>query len=582
MRKSFQRIRDFLGPDSVLFLGDLFDGGREWSNDPGARKAIDKQELVSSEKQWREYGQRYWMKEYRRFGKVFFDTWAHNRQPLREGQRGRRFIAGLPGNHDLGLGGGIRLPARKRFTAFFGEMNRVDVIGNHSFVSLDTVSLSAKDQVDVDAGTQGVRDTDRLKSIWEPVGQFLHEVGARKARAIDQELRVLDGRPEYDAMDSIIYELGDARSHTIDQQPYADTDIPSIVLTHVPLYRSQGTPCGPLREKYPPAQKPTAEGEYVDKDDRNSIQVAAGKQYQNVLTPAISNEIIEQVQDVSHVFSGDDHDYCEIIHREYTSKGGGVREITVKSTSWAMGVRHPGFLLVSLWNPIDAKGKAISPDLARKGTIQTHLCLLPDQLTLFIRYGVLLVATLAALTVRAFRTTRRSKHYGRASRKLDTGFPPSSSSSYLPTTRTDSSSAVSAGISLKDLSRPRPRSNTATHSSSSNNSSSSAAEQALQQQNGSLNARSTAMRSISPGYNLPAEEGAAAATRGLMKDIGDDNDNEWNNDNNNRDFEGIGTAGNKRGKKGSGVLAVWNEFSTSIRQVAVVVLAWYAYLLWTS
>ena len=545
MRKSFQKIRDILIPDSVLFLGDLFDGGREWSNGPDDN--AEKKELVSSDKEWRRYGQTYWMMEYRRFGKIFFDTWLRTKMPSRHGQRGRRLIASLPGNHDLGLGSGIRVPARQRFTAFFGDINRIDVIGNHSFVSLDTVSLSAKGQVDVDTGIQGLREGDQNKPIWEPVDQFLHEVTARKARAIDREIRAQNGRPEHEPMDSTIFGLDDPRSHTIEQQPYGDTDMPSIVLTHVPLYRAQGTPCGPLREKYPPAQKPTADGEYIEKDDPNSIQVAAGKQYQNVLTPAISNEIIDLVGDVSHVFSGDDHDYCDLVHHEYTSKGGGVREVTVKSTSWAMGVRHPGFLLVSLWNPIDANGKAVSPDSASKGTIQTHLCLLPDQLTIFIRYAILLIATLLLLTVRAFRVIRSDNS---TTRKQHTA-------SYLPTRRDDSSS-----INLKDPpTSVRPRSNTATHSSSN---SSSTSEQ--HSQNGGLNVRSAAASrpcSLSPGYGLPAEERTS-----LMEE-------DWNN----IDLNSVGSAGQKAGK---GLFAVWNEVSKSTRQVAIIVLGWYFYLLWTS
>ena len=536
-----------LVPDSVVFLGDLFDGGREWSNDP--RNKVKEEELMSGDKEWRRYGQKYWMQEYHRFGRIFFDTWVRNRNPPRRGQRGRRLIASLPGNHDLGLGSGIRVPARQRFTTYFGDENRIDVIGNHSFVSVDTVSLSAKGQPNIETGTQGIRDDDSKKPIWEPVDQFLHEVSARKARAVERELRIQNGRPEHKPMDSTIFELQDPRSHTIDQQPHEDTDVPSIVLTHVPLYRAPGTPCGPLRERYPPAQKPTADGEYIEKDDPNSIHVAAGKQYQNVLTPTISNEIMNLVGDVSHVFSGDDHDYCELVHREFTSRGGGVREITVKSTSWAMGVRHPGFLLVSLWNPVDDRGKAVNPDVAKSGTIQTRLCLLPDQLTIFIRYAMLLIFTVLILTVRAFRVIRGEN----IARKEDT-------STHLPTTRDDSSS-----INLQDHpSSFRSRSSTANHSSSN---SSSTSEQHTH--NGGLNVRSAAAaasrpRSTSPGYGLPAEE-----AKSLMRD-------DWNS----IDLSNVGTARKGRGKLG--FLAVFAEATRSTVYVALVVLGWYFYLLWIS
>ena len=253
MRKSFARIRDVLAPDSIIFLGDLFDGGREWSNDP--RNNFKEQDLMSEDKVWRKFGQKYWMQEYRRFGRIFFDTWVKDQKPSRRGQRGKRLIASLPGNHDLGLGYGIRIPARDRFTAFFGDVNRIDVVGNHSFVSVDTVSLSAKGQPDIAQGSQGIRNDDLRQPIWEPADLFLHEANAKKARAVERELRIQSGRPEHEPMDSTIYELKDARSHTIEQQPHKDVDVPSILLTHVPLYRAQGTACGPLREKIPTSSK---------------------------------------------------------------------------------------------------------------------------------------------------------------------------------------------------------------------------------------------------------------------------------------------------------------------------------------
>ena len=562
MRKSFRRIKDVLVPDSVMFLGDLFDGGREWGNDPNDN--VDTKELESMDREWRRYGHDYWLKEYRRFGRIFFDTWLRDQLPPRIGQRGRKFIASLPGNHDLGLGKGIRLPARKRFTAFFGDENRIDLIGNHSFVSLDTVSLSAKGQPNTDTGTQGMRDDEQTRAIWEPADQFLHEVKARKARVIDRELRIQNRRPENDPMDSSVRDLSDARSHTIEQQPYLDTDIPSIVLTHVPLYREPGTPCGPLREKYPPTRNPTEDGEYIEKDDANSIQVAAGKQYQNVLTPMVSNSIIDLVGDVNHVFSGDDHDYCELVHHEYTARGGGIREITVKSTSWAMGVRHPGFLLVSLWNPVDSNGKSINPNKAKTGTIQTHLCLLPDQLTIFIRYAILLIITLIILTGRAFRVIRNEN----IARKEDT-------SSHLPTIQPGSD------IPLQTLSPAsasiRPRSTTATTHSSSNSSSASD-HQNHSSYNGSLNARSGAAvnrpRSISPGYNLPADE--AKSLPALRRE-------DWNN----VDLNSVGNSTSAR--KGSrwrgeagGLLAVWREVWRSVVIVGGFVGVWYGWLLWHS
>lgn len=379
MRKNFQHLTGTLAPDSLMFLGDLFDGGREWS----PPNYENDQEV---DRRWWGYGQEQWLKEYKRFGRIFFNTW------LRRAQDGgsKRIIADLPGNHDLGLGDGIRLPVRARFNAYFGDGNRLVLVGNHSFISIDSVSLSAKGQVDPATGLPGIK-----KLIWEPTEQFLNQLGATKSRVIKRYLRKLRGEGPIEPMPHKVYGLEEPAAYTIAAESKIDTDIPSIVLSHVPFYRPAGTPCGPLRERFPPSSPLPEDG----KDDGNAIRINAGLQYQNVLLPAVTNEIVDLVGDVSHVFSGDDHDYCDIIHREFTSKhGGGIREITVKSFSWAMGVRHPGVVLVSLWNPLDESGKALK---SQRTTVQSQLCILPDQLGIFIRYAWTLALTLLVLLVRA-------------------------------------------------------------------------------------------------------------------------------------------------------------------------------------
>jgi len=282
------------------------------------------------------------------------------------------------------------------------------MIANHTFVFVDTVSLSAKGQIDPASGSQEMPGgLTASKDIWDPTDQFLHQARATKARAIRRSLQIQNHLPENEPMDHTIFEFDEPGARKIFPEPQVDVDIPSVLLTHVPLYRSAGTPCGPLRERYPPSNS----GASVEKDERNALKIQAGYQYQNVLTSTISDEVIDLVGNVTHVFSGDDHDYCDIIHREYPSSGvggagGGIREITVKSISWAMGVRKPGFLLVSLWNPVDEHGKTLPTPKGggggkRESTLQTHLCLLPDQLQIFIRYAQLLVVTLAVLSVHA-------------------------------------------------------------------------------------------------------------------------------------------------------------------------------------
>jgi ethanolamine phosphate phosphodiesterase len=94
---------------------------------------------------------------------------------------------------------------------------------------------------------------------------------------------------------------------------------PRILLTHIPLFRPEGTSCGPLRESKAP------------------IHVAKGYQYQNVLWPDLSQRVVDIVRPLA-VLSGDDHDYCFVQHNY-----GGMRipEHTVKSFSWAMVLPFP-------------------------------------------------------------------------------------------------------------------------------------------------------------------------------------------------------------------------------------------------
>lgn len=387
-----------LMPDTVIFLGDLFDGGREWSTE----RAEAGDDHISDTR-WRKYGDSFWLKEYDRFGKIFLEPWLQTRY-RRPGQPGRRLIAELPGNHDLGFGLGIRLPVRKRFNAYFGEGNRMDRIGNFTFVSIDSVSLSANGQPNVVTGTQGADlEDDSVQRIWHPTEEFLSGVKEQKARLLNRELRRRTGLSEVEPHDHIIQELVDVRHGETPNVAQLNASIPSILLTHVPLYRLPGTPCGKLREKYPPSTTALGEDGTLEKDVKNALPVMAGLQYQTVLTPAISDEIVEKVGDIEAVFSGDDHDYCEVTHRGYSSRNGGIKEITLKAISPTASVRKPGFLMLSLWNPIDAQGNRIGVGDASSddNALQTHLCLLPDQLSILKRYGILLGLTLATLLAHA-------------------------------------------------------------------------------------------------------------------------------------------------------------------------------------
>ncbi|KAK5992540.1 Cell division control 1-like protein [Cladobotryum mycophilum] len=379
-----------------FFLGDLFDGGREWKTRNG--RFVDPKwgrGRSSTEKKWvrtwhRKYGEDFWLHEYQRFSDIFFSGWNAGGDAPGAWQRGRKLVASLPGNHDLGFGAMVQVPVRNRFSAYFGEGNRVDIVGNHTIVSVDAVSLSAD--------SSDYRNGHDLTPIYGPVTEFLDGVQATKRKLAQEELNAWYGLDHTQKLKHAVEELDTAvvKQSTRDPGPGA-ADFPTLLLTHVPLYRPPGTPCGPKRERWPPTKPPKGQTSPVVPDERNAISVVAGYQYQNVLNEDDSVKLIKSIGNVVHVFSGDDHDYCEVVHSPSKQN---VREITVKSISMAMGVSNPGFLMVSLYNPIDKHGKPLpgSP----QQTLQTHLCILPNQVHTYMRYITFGLLSLGLLALRAF------------------------------------------------------------------------------------------------------------------------------------------------------------------------------------
>lgn len=104
LRRNWVYINSELDPDANVFLGDLFDGGREW-DDPT------------------------WELEFRRWNRIF------TKPPY------KRTVMSLPGNHDIGYGNTIVYHALQRFSMFFGDPSSTVAVGNHTLVLLDTISM---------------------------------------------------------------------------------------------------------------------------------------------------------------------------------------------------------------------------------------------------------------------------------------------------------------------------------------------------------------------------------------------------------------------------------------------------------
>ena len=525
------------------------------------------------------------MREYNRFGRIFFDHWGDGGIEPGAGQQGRKVIASLPGNHDLGFGSGIQLPVRERFKAYFGDGSRIDIIANHTFVSVDTVSLSAMDQPDSPAGSEGSRLANgeaASSEIWKPVQDFLEQAKAEKSRAVERHLRSLTNQTLSRQFEHTVTDLNDSISKASANRGVPGPDLPTILLTHVPLYRAPGTPCGPNREHWPPSKPSGGDGEPLLEDARNAIAVQAGYQYQNVLTPTISRQLIEKIGSIGNVFSGDDHDYCEVVHREFTasSMGGRIREITVKSMSWAMGVRKPGFLMLTLWNPIDTTGKSIGNSGASNGgvangggsaSLQSHLCLLPDQLGIFTRYAALLALTLITLIIRSVikgmnGTLSSASHASH----FDGPLLPTSWSSKHPASSAETEKAEARfQLQRADVTKSTDESHSSNSSTSSNG--------------GGLAVRSSAARtrSLSPalGHGIPISHVGASpqadyhsSTSGNGAVTGFDAEQQPRIN--------IGGSFRNHGNARRGVIAMVDEALRSMWRVGWVAGLWYTWLVW--
>ncbi|KAJ7924953.1 Metallo-dependent phosphatase-like protein [Mycena leptocephala] len=218
---------------------------------------------------------------------------------------------------------------------------------------------------------------------------------------------------------------------------------PVVLFTHIPLSRPDGSSCGPNRE-------------------RGTIRRGAGFGYQNTLGKSASNFLLESLRP-SVIFSGDDHDYCEYTH-SFNSDGKSrhAREVTVKSLSMAMGVRKPGFQLLSLVPPHSMQGSSSHAD---------SLCLLPDQLGIYlstyIPFLVFSLLVICAVNIRRIYSPRQRKRYsasgftdspyvlsGALRSRSDTGGP-TESNGWLQYPSENDSDALPRPTSLaKKISRP--------------------------------------------------------------------------------------------------------------------------------
>ncbi|KAK7472742.1 hypothetical protein VKT23_000852 [Stygiomarasmius scandens] len=250
----------------------------------------------------------------------------------------------IPGNHDTGLGTPSMFSpaAHSRYESHFGPLNNVVNMANHSIILIDAPGLVEEDHQRHGSG--------RSYAEWKPASggtiDFVKRFGQEHKSG------------------------------------------PTILLSHIPLSRPEGSDCGPLREK-------------------GTIHRGVGLGYQNTLGKDSSLFLLDAIRP-SLILSGDDHDYCVFTHK--FERGGTnmqIREVTVKSLSMAMGIRRPGYQLLSL-----------NPSPGSDASYADTPCLMPDQLGIYLSvYIPLLILSLLVLLLHSALRSRTWLPNGMSHRK---------------------------------------------------------------------------------------------------------------------------------------------------------------------
>ncbi|KAG0291128.1 hypothetical protein BGZ96_005462 [Linnemannia gamsii] len=292
MRKSFARLHRRLQPDMVLFLGDLLDGGRETV----AMEGVDDKE---------EKG-RVYEKNKGRFMEKVFDSrrTAWNQEPLimDEEDIGEQENSKLDGSGD---------ETKWRKTH---KSRRVDdITGHYRQITYPAVDSIERVQIRHDgksarlyvAGNHDVGFGDTL--VRKAMKRYKGDFGS-----VNYEIKI--GNHSLVVLDTL------SLSSNITSIREESQDF---------LARPETTPCGEARES------------------RQLILDRNGEQYQNMVNASLSQEILRKIQP-DMVFSGDDHDWCEMGH---SLDGRLIPEVTLPTFSFAQGVAQTGFVVLSLYNP---------------------------------------------------------------------------------------------------------------------------------------------------------------------------------------------------------------------------------------
>ncbi|KAF9353972.1 hypothetical protein BGX34_011278 [Mortierella sp. NVP85] len=366
MRRSFRRLHKSLQPDAVLFLGDLNDGGR------GSNKDV-------------------FDKNTGRFFERIFDTRssAWNQAPIVQDVEESAVTTDAPyavnitGRYQQRMDVPLDSLTRE-WIRTQGKSVRLYVAGNH----------------DVGFGNTLIRPS--MVRYKQTFGSVNYEV-----KVGNHSLVVLDTL----ALSADTPEIREESQQFLTQLGEETPTLPRILFTHVPLFRLDTTYCGDARET------------------KQLILNRGGEQYWNMVNSSLSQETLHAIRP-DMVFSGDDHDWCEIAH---PLDGSFTPEVTLPTFSFAQGIQQPGFVMLSLYNP-DRKvrnqfpvistsspsGLPVSTTHESSGTVARpstdatfayEACMLPNQLQIYKVYGLLFGCTLSLILIRRYRWIMRGRRY---------------------------------------------------------------------------------------------------------------------------------------------------------------------------
>ena len=368
LRKSFALLSWLTRPHAVLVLGDMLDEGGGFTGD-----AL-----------WHAYRERY--------GAV-----AGSGAVVGSGARG----AGAPphlhvvGNHDTGWAGRLSPWLIQRFERSFGAANAAFAMRADG-----TIAAAAEFEL---AQRASPAQRQALESVFAAAATDGFVLVRTNSMALD------GGAPAAVRQQTLRFlrAVGEARGGAQQHRP-AGGQPPLVLLTHMPLFRSDDRDCGAARAAEVGHVTYAAPGEPLGED---------------VVTKADTQWLLRTLRP-SLVLSGHTHTACFYVHEseaapasapvqelwrrrwrdsgEWAGGGAGadvpedVPELTASTLSWGMRP-DPAFAVLSMARGTAARGPT---------SVAARICSLPDERVIFGVYALVAASVVAGALARCFRSRR--------------------------------------------------------------------------------------------------------------------------------------------------------------------------------